>query len=384
MPWRRPLALLSFVTLTLACQKGDPPAPLAPPHESASSAKAFASLIADASTAPEAPATPVVSGPRFVGYFDRSDPHGPHFSWPGTRIDLRFDGTSAKVRFLDGSGGHVHFTTIVDGKESRLELRPGEQSYVLATGLAKGIHEITLFRNSEALWGETQLLGFDVDGPMLPVSAPDRRLLFVGDSITGGYGTEGKGPRCGFVSSEENAYRAWGAVAARTLAADVVLLAFSGGGVYRNNDGDRTDVMSARIQRTVPTRKTSPPPEADAPPSAIVINLATNDFALGAPPPAEFEAAYTALIDALHAKYPAAPFVVTLGPMLYGKALAAAREMETHVVAAAHTRGIDAELLELPMQDGHDGFGCQHHPSVTRQASMANDLVAHLKRRLRW
>ena len=365
--------------LAVACRRDDPP----PAAKAPSPSTTAASTVASAS--PSASATPTpTTGPRFVGYFDRTDPRGPHFSWPGTRIDLRFDGTSAKVRFLDGSGGHVHFTVVVDGKESRLTLRPGEQSYVLADGLAKGPHDVSLFRNSEALWGETQLLGCAVDGPYLPTVAPARSLLFVGDSITCGYGTEGKGPGCGFVASEENAYRGWAGVTARALGADVVILAFSGGGVYRNNDGDRDDTMGARIKRTVPTRKSSPPPDALSAPGAIVINLATNDFAFGAPPQAGFEAAYAALLDDLHRQWPTSPFVAALGPMLYGRALDTARSMTNAIVKSARDRGMDIELLELPMQDGSDGWGCQHHPSVKRQESMARDLTAHLQRRLHW
>lgn len=370
------VAFFSFAVA--ACRREDPPHAGVPPSSSATASAPAPSASVGAPT-PDAGSGAV----RFVGYFDRTDARGPHFSWPGTRMDLRFEGTSAKVRFLDGSGGHVHFTLLVDGKESRLDLHAGEQTYVLASGLPKAVHDVVLFRDTEALWGETQLLGFDVDGPLLPVPVPSRSLLFVGDSITCGYGAEGKGPHCGFVSGEENAYRAWGAVAARALSADVVLLAFSGGGIVRNNDGDKADTMPARILRTVPTRKTSPPPADDAAPSAIVINLATNDFALGAPPRGEFEAAYGKLLDDLHRRFPSAPFVVALGPMLYGKALETARTMETAIVASAKARGLDVELLELPMQDGHDGFGCQHHPNVTRQQSMADDLVAHLKRRLR-
>jgi lysophospholipase L1-like esterase len=379
------VAFALALALFAGCRSEDPPRAAAPAKAGASTPSAVPSLAAStaASTAPADAAAPS-AGPRFVGYFDRSDPRGPKFAWPGSRIDLRFEGTSAKVRFADGSGGHVHFTIIVDGKESRLTLEPRDTTYVLAHDLPRGVHDVVLFRNSEALWGETQLLGFDVDGPLLAPPAPLRRLVFVGDSITCGYGTEGKGPRCGFVASEENAWRAWGAVAARDLDADVVLLAFSGGGIYRNNDGDREDTMPVRLLRTIPTRRTSPPVADDGPPpDAVVINLATNDWALGAPPRAEFEAAFGKLVDDLHRRWPTSRFVVALGPMLFGKALESTRTMETAIVASAKARGIDAELLELPMQDGHDGWGCQHHPNVARQRAMADALVAHLRGRLR-
>ncbi len=380
--WACGAAVLVLWGATGGCRRADPAATATASASVPASASVSVPASVSASASVSAPASSA-GGPRFVGYFDRSDPHGPHFSWPATRIDWRFEGTSAKVRLLDGSGGHVHFTVAVDGKTSRLELRPGDVTYVLAHDLSRGVHDVMLFRDSEALWGETQLLGFDVDGPLLAPPVPPRKLMFVGDSITCGYGTEGKGPHCGFLSSEENAWVAWGSVAARALDADVVLLAFSGGGMVRNNDGDRADTMPVRILRTIPTRKTSPAAvDEGPPPSAIVVNLATNDFALGAPPRAEFEAAYAKLLDDLHARFPKAPFVVALGPMLFGKSLELARTMQLAIVAAAKGRGLDVELLELPMQDGHDGWGCQHHPNVARQQSMADDLVAHLRRRL--
>jgi len=213
----------------------------------------------------------------------------------------------------------------------------------------------------------------------LPAPPKRRRFLFVGDSITSGYGTEGPGPNCGYSPAQQNAYVAWGSLAGRTLDADVTLVAFSGGGIYRNNDGDLDDTMPARFLRTIPTRKTSVWAFDEPAPDAVVVDLATNDFAVGAPPHDAFVSAYVRFLGDLRARWPKTLLVVVLGPMLYGPALVSARTWMKEAVKQREAQHDAVHFLELAMQDGSDGYGCQYHPSPARHRRMAGELERALR-----
>ncbi len=64
-----------------------------------------------------------------------------------------------------------------------------------------------------------------------PPQPRDRRLLFIGDSITAGYGVLCNDTAAPFAAETESAYHTYAAVAARALDADAHVIAFSGKGV---------------------------------------------------------------------------------------------------------------------------------------------------------
>src|SRR5262249_35009916 len=156
-----------------------------------------------------------------VGRFDTSDPAGARFAWSGSAVVARFKGTAINVRLRD-EGKNV-FQVIVDGEpKTILKTQPGRELYPLAEGLPEGVHEVTLYKRTEAEVGEVVFFGFDGSGQMLPAPPrPERRIELIGDSITTGYGDEGPGPKCGSFRSEyENEYVTYGAIAARSLGAE--------------------------------------------------------------------------------------------------------------------------------------------------------------------
>lgn len=370
--------MLGALLLASSCGKKEAPsgAPTLPDRAASSPSPAVS-----ASAAREAP---IDAAPRFVGRFDRSDPASVAFAFPASTIEARFRGPSIAVRLHEPPGTRNHFTVVLDGKEHRLVPHGGVGRYVLGAGLDASEHTLRLVRDTEAFVGESRFLGFELGegGAFAAVPARHRRLVFVGDSITSGYGIEGPGPHCGFDPAQENAYLAWGSLAGRALDADVTLVAFSGGGVYRNNDGDRQDTMPARFLRTIPTRKASAWSFDEPSPDAVIIDLATNDFAVGAPPHEAFVAAYVGFLADLRARWPSTILLVALGPMLYGGALGAARAWIAEALKERERQGDAVLFLELAMQDGSDGYGCQYHPSAARHRRMAAEVGKMLGPRL--
>jgi lysophospholipase L1-like esterase len=324
---------------------------------------------------------------QLVGRFDRGDPARPSFGWSGSAIIARFQGTGATLR-LDGSPNQ--FAVSVDGVLSPvLKTTSGTSQYQVAAGLASGIHDLVIWKRTEGNQGENRFLGLDIVGGQLlpPPAAPDRRIEIYGDSITAGYGLDGQGPSCPFSQDTENHYLSYGAVAARTLGAELHTVAWSGIGMYRNYGatGASADAMPAVYARTLPTQASSIWDFAAWQPHAVVINLGTNDASTGGDPGTPYRMAYLDFVRTLRLKYPATFFVLTIGPMLSDTSLAA---IKGHIQAVIQTRADEGDtqmsFLEFPVQTGADGYGCDWHPSGATDAKMATLLVAELKTRLGW
>lgn len=328
---------------------------------------------------------PGVAEIRVVGRTD-GDPKTPRFEWSSVSVQARFKGTSVSVD-LDG-GNNNYFEVIVDGEtKPRIATTSGRKTIPLAAGLPDTEHDLVLFRRTEALsYAPTTFYGLDFGGGvLLPIATPPHKLEIVGDSLTCGYGNEGAGPGCGFSYDTENAYQAYGAVAARALDADLYTECWSGKGMYRNNGGDMNETMPTLFDRTIPTEKTSAWDFSAFTPDAVVINLATNDFAKGDPGHA-FVDAYVAFVAKLRTHYPDAYVFVIDGPAMSGSALDTARGYLDEVVSARKALG-DQRIRQIPIEpqdQAANGIGCDYHPSVKTGQVMGQALAAAIKTTMGW
>lgn len=340
-----------------------------------------------------APAQPAI---RLAGRFDHGDPAGPRFAWPGSTINLRFTGTQLTLKLRDESvpGAANTYTVVIDNAAPKqITCDTLNDLYPLASGLAPGAHEVTIVRNTEAFVGVAQLLGFDYGpgGALLPPPSRDRRIELIGDSITCGYGDEGANMNCGFTPATEDEELAYGAIAARALAADQTAIAWSGKGVYRNGDGSLTETMPILWQRTLPSDTASVWNFSDRPAAAVIIDLGTNDFAKGTPDEKGFTDAYHALVAQVRGRYPQAHVFCALGPMLSdgyppgAAALTTARKYINTVVSELNAGG-DARVhfIEFPVQDAANGYGCDWHPSLKTHQLMGAQLASAVAAALGW
>lgn len=338
--------------------------------------------------APVDASTVSTASARLVGRFAPDGAGGARFAWSGSAMIARFDGTSLSVKLRDE--GPSSFQIVVDGDESSshvLRTSPSREIYPVAHDLTPGVHEVLVYRRTEAHVGETTFLGFEAGdgGALLPAPLPARRRLEVlGDSISAGYGNEGPGPLCGYSPSQENAFSSYGAIAARKLGADHTILAWSGKTVRE---------MTEYFEHALPARADDRWDFASSSaPQVVVVNLGTNDFANVDPGEERFVQRYVALVRRIRAAYPSAFVVCMLGPMLSdvypeGRAnLTHARRYLQAAVAAIKAAGdANVDLLEVPEQRHSDGLGCGFHPSVKTHQLVAERLVSFLEsKRLPW
>lgn len=323
----------------------------------------------------------------FIGRFDTSDPAGPKFAWGTTTIKANFHGTGIRVNLK--SIGDNWFSVIIDGEvKASVNVPAGSSSPItLAYGLTNGNHTVELVKRTEAWVGDVQFLGFTVtDGSLLAGPAPSsKRIEFIGDSITCGYGNEGTSQYQSFTTKNENAYLAYGAVTARLLGADPITVCWSGKGVIRNYGGDTTDLMPALYSRILPYNPTLQWAPSQWIPQVVVINLCTNDYSVGIPDRAAFTTAYANFVTRIRSQYPAAHIYCAIGPMLNGDNQTSARDYISGVVTQKNSAGDQKiHFIEFPVQDWANGYGEDWHPSLKTHELMANQLASQIRADLGW
>lgn len=328
------------------------------------------------STGPDEP--PALPAIHYVGRHDATDPGHVRMGWSGVGAVFRFNGTDASVR-LDDNGRY--WTVVVDGQvQPNLATSPGEQSYPLAVGLPAGEHTVELYRRTEGSFGSTTLLGVDLVGELLAPPPVTRRIEVIGDSITCGYGNEGTDP-CNFSAETENHYLTYGALAARTLGAEVSTVAWSGKGVVNNYGDDTFEPLPQIYDRLLATD--AAPWDFSWQPDVVVIDLGTNDFSTdGDPPENVFVPAYVAFLAHLRDVYPDA-FILPVAPVLFGNEAVMVAGYLQSAVDQRHAAG-DMQVAFADINVQWNGSGCDGHPNLAAHAGMAAKLVTELQAHLGW
>jgi lysophospholipase L1-like esterase len=278
----------------------------------------------------------------------------------------------------DGSNKN-RFTVVVDGGSPKTITTTQSASITLASGLAKGTHELLVWRNTEAGMGVTQWTGlsnFGTDGALLaPPVAPDRRIEVIGDSLSVGAGNEGNSTCTGGIDAYTNNYSAYGSVAARAVGADVVTIAWSGIGVYRNYDGGTNNVMPNRYPYAVPNEG-STWDFTKYQPHVVVINLGTNDFGSGDPGTA-YETAYVSFVKTIRSKYGNTRFILI---DMYG----GNRLTRLNNVVSALKSGGESKIEIVSFSSTQNNLGCNQHPNVASHAAMGAVLTTRLRALMSW
>lgn len=275
------------------------------------------------------------------------------FVWSASRLSLRFKG-SGKVRAVfrqttrpvsvEGPGQPLRLRFDLDGAPKELYANDAGE-LVFESNVPPGVHRLTVVRQSEALVGEAKLVELELPpGAKLEPWQPRQPLFeFIGDSVTVGFGDEGKDP-CPFSSKTQAITAAFPWLVGAALKADVRVVGWSGHGVIRNWDD--------RPEPTVPAQWTPAEPH----PKVVFIALGANDWWNGDPGPA-FLPAYVAFVERVKLAYPGAiVFSVTTGPR-----------------AAVMRQAKELELIELTEIAGG---GCVGHPDSQAQRRIADEVIA--------
>ena len=360
---------------------------------------------------------------RTVGRADISIPTRPILAWSGSQVQVAFIGTDVKIHLA--ANGSI-FNVFVDGDTlptSVLDLSQSSDTvHTIATGLTLGQHVVSVYKRTEAQYGDMTFSGFEILGndalSDLP-AAPAHKIEVIGNSITCGYGDLDTNKMNHFDITTEDHYFTYAAVTSRALNAELHAECYSGRGIYRSNMGDLTGNLPELFPLMSPLGDL-PWNFAQWTPEVVLVNLGTNDFYQSIPDSNLFVSAAIAFIDTIHAKYPAATILMLDGPMLsdyfptitsadlvYPYPATGTSPYYTRKVTAGDTtfvcksqtvckrflngaqaalvaHGVNAVRMSFPAQTGALGYGADWHPSMRQHAAMAKQLTTQLQTTMGW
>jgi lysophospholipase L1-like esterase len=244
---------------------------------------------------------------------------------------------------------------------------------------------VYLVKAPEGFAGEWVFSGFDLPNNGQAVSWPEpdtRRILFIGDSITCGYGIEADGPETPLRNQDQNFCLTYAGLTARALKADYEVVARSGIGFYRNYNGPlegSTDNMPALFDRVHFRHKNPVWNHEQFTPDLILINLGTNDFSTDGPDVELLVSSGVEFLNRLNSLYPDSRLLLLAGPLQ--------KSNEYHsVLQSMLDQSVynEAGALFVQSPQGSLGFGTHWHPSIRQARKNADELIVHLREWMGW
>ncbi len=325
----------------------------------------------------------------YMGRINNSDPTTPKFVYPGVQISMRFTGTEIKMKCKPNSG--FFMIKIDDNLPFKIEFGEGINEVGLAKGMPNTKHTVTATLCYEGYQRVPEFHGFVIDGQVENApKLPTRKLEFIGDSQTCGYGIDDvSGTESKFYDKTENFYYTYAAETARQLNAQYVTVCRSGIGVYRNYNGPETGNPKEAMVDIYPLTNFGDPSQnwdyGSYVPDVVCINLGTNDTSVGTYKKELLEDGFRKLYKLVRARYPDTNIILIDGCMLNGKSLQDVQGAITKIVLEANESG-DGKIFRLDFspQDGSLGYATHSHPSVRQQKCMAEELVPFIRRITNW
>ena len=344
---------------------------------------------------------PTDSKIQYMGRISFANPERPTWNFPGIQIAASFEGTSLRMIAKPRSG---YFMAQIDQAEPFKVAFRGERDSVvtLATALPDGVHMVKLMYAIEGYEFFPEFWGFVLDEGKKLVEAPalpSRKIEFIGNSITCGYGNEGLKKEEGFDYATENHYYSYASITARNLAAQHWVVARSGIGAYRNYAGPKTgnpeSNMLAQYEYVGYAWKPELRQEATFlsekwdfnryQPDVVCINLGTNDLSTPNYDLKLLKQNYNQLYKTVRQHNPQAKVVFLTGSMLYNQELELQKQLLDEIAAEAHKAG-DKEVYRFDMApiSGEEFYGNDWHPNIYQDEKMAGELTAYLRKLMNW
>lgn len=324
-------------------------------------------------------AMPISAGSvRFLGRWT-DDSNGHSMNWPLSGIEFSFEGTGAEV-YISRKTGTVYANICIDGEEQPDRIKINSTGWVtLAEGLPQGTHTISFTRSSEAWSGKLSVSQVRTTGTSGPVATQekDRKIMFVGDSYTAGYGNMASE---GEVVDYTDAWTAWAGYASRALNADAHVIAFAGKGILNGRSNDITMPEEFECADCVTSTETQVQwDHSQYQPQVIVIFLGTNDNGYSID---DFCNAYVSFLKNMRKNYPNAAIVCCGKPDYTG---GGAQEILGHRQTSCAERvvqemgGAAKKFYSLRLTS-FKASGIGSHPLASEQKAMADELTTRLSK----
>ena len=323
----------------------------------------------------------------------------------GSGIAFEVTGTYARVKIVgdDTTAGRItegcaRIGIYLNGRRviDRLVTQPEEVITIFA-GEKTQSAKIAVVKLSECAMSTVGIAEIQTDGKPVPLPEKERKIEFIGDSITCGYGVDLEDPETAFRTDTEDVTKAYAYQTAKMLDADYSMVSYSGYGIFSGytESGERN-----KAERVPPYYEkvgfsyAKPLGELELSdiswdfaafcPDLIVVNLGTNDdsYCDGIKEREEaYSRAYAEFLETIRKNNPNAHILTVLG--LMGERLCPA--MQAGVLLYQEKTGDEnISSFGLKEQSEQDGRVSSYHPTERSHTKAAKALTEKIRTDMGW
>ena len=324
-----------------------------------------------------------------ISYVGRTEIQGDgsvSFDWTGTYLRTMLSGGELSIRLSDT--GINYYNVFVDSLLHKVVKVSGKDTLInFISGIDKGFHRILIQKRTEGEWGQTTIHQFVLpQGGQLKreMNIPLRHIEFIGNSLTCGFGTEGKDRSEPYKAETENCNLSYAAIISRYFNTDYTFIAHSGRGVVRNY-GDSVRVsavtMKDRMLNTFDINLEKKWNFKAYKPDLVVINLGSNDFSTDLYPlEEEFIHAYKLLISRLRTYYGNVP-ILCISPSIAQRQIIGYME---HLRQDLNDPQVYLFVFPEGLYNNTTDLGAVWHPNYKGQTKMAMSLIPYISTIMDW
>lgn len=306
-------------------------------------------------------------------------------SWPGTKLKTRFVGRQLSVT-MAGKGDH--FDVVIDGLLTNkliTHVGSGVETYLLFDSETEQNVVIELVKRTENYEAMSELISIEHDGYLEGVWRDQPHILFIGDSISAGFGSESNKRECTWeeVYATSNARLAFPYQTGLALDASITQISFSGLGLIRNWNGNQpyhdltyyADKASAVFGQSAAFEDTAP--------DLIVIEVGTNDFSTDPLPHEPWQDIDEVKVDWVHrmvsfveelkSRYDGVNVILMPRPAYPYDYIIPATNDAIAILTAKGLEGVYSHVFVSPLE------GCIWHPTVQEHKTIAHKLSEYIK-----
>ena len=295
--------------------------------------------------------------------------HHYQFKWSASGFQFAFSGKSIELQITSHHTlyGPVILAVFVDGEVyQKIDLSEGSHAYTIPF-TRNDIIYVKIIQITELQYGSFKLEDIRVDGEIFKWDKPQESILWIGDSLSAGYGLESDTTPLVFNTHFEDCTHAYPYMVSHALNTTPIIIAYSGNGILSRWIPETED--AANDEDILPSIF---PYNIDEDPSWVIINLGTNDasYTRGIPEREQrFKKLYIDFIQTLQAKFPNAKFLLCYGLM-----------EETLLSSVQKVAKETSSLfLRFDAATEKDGFCFASHPNKTSQRNAANTLIHFIR-----
>ena len=315
---------------------------------------------------------------QYTGRIDYSNPLLPRFWQPGVYFKTKFLGDSIGIILQDEilwGSNHNYIELVVDGKATRLQLMSARDTVRVRGSKKEKIHQLSLYKNTEAGIGYLELVGILAKKILQPVAKPTLKIEFIGNSITCGTGSDESSIPCGKAAwyDQHNAYASYGSITAQNLNAQFHLSSVSGIGLM-HSCCNLIFTMPEVFNKINLSKGTVLWDFKQYQPDIVSICLGQND---GIQDSILFTQHYISFLQQLRIIYPKAYFVCITSPMADIILRNFMENTLTSIVNTMHNQGDLKVKKYFFLKQYHSG--CDGHPSLKEHVMIAKELTTYIQ-----